>query len=274
MRSFNAYLDGLQTKVYDAHKAITDAGSDVTAKSIKNKFLGVADESRMLLEVFRDHNQKMAALVDNEFAPGTLLRYETLLKHTRNFLEWKYKLHDIDIRKIDHHFITEFEFYLRSVRKCANNTAVKYVRNFGKILRICIANRWITYDPFLNYRSKIKTVDRVFLTAEELQEMSNKTFAMDRLTQVRDVFMFCCFTGLAYTDVKQLRRIDLITGVDGEQWISIRRQKTDTPARIPLLPAAHKLIDRYIDHPHCGNTGRVLPVLSNSKNECLLKRDS
>lgn len=149
VKSFNAYLDGLQTKVYDAHRAIIDTGDEVTADSIKNKFLGKSEESQMLIDIFKEHNLKMAALVDREYAPGTLLRYETSLRHTQNFLEWKYKVSDIDIRKIDHHFITEFEFYLRSVRKCANNSAVKYVRNFGKIIHICIANRWLTYDPFL-----------------------------------------------------------------------------------------------------------------------------
>jgi integrase len=88
---------------------------------------------------------------------------------------------------------------------------------------------------------------------------------------VRDIFLFCCFTGLAYADVKKLRRWDLVTGVDGEQWISIKRQKTDTPSRIPILPAASLLIHRYADHPHCENSGRVLPVLSNQKMNAYLK---
>jgi len=165
----------------------------------------------------------------------------------------------------------EYEFYLRSERKCANNSAVKYIKNFGKIIRICIANRWLIYDPFLNYKNKIKTVDRVYLTTGELQEMTNKDMVTDRLTQVRDIFLFCCFTGLAYADVKKLRRWDLVTGIDGEQWISIKRQKTDTPSRIPLLPAASTLMQRYVDHPNCENSGRVLPVLSNQKMNAYLK---
>jgi integrase len=193
------------------------------------------------------------------------------LKHTQDFLKWKYNLTDIDIKLVDHAFITEYEFYLRSERKCANNSAVKYIKNFGKIIRICIANRWLTYNPFLNYKNKIKTVDRVYLTTEELQEMANKDMVTDRLTQVRDIFLFCCFTGLAYADVKKLRRWDIVTGVDGEQWINIKRQKTDTPSRIPLLPAAVTLIQRYADHPHCENIGRVLPVLSNQKMNAYLK---
>jgi integrase len=101
--------------------------------------------------------------------------------------------------------------------------------------------------------------------------MANKDMATDRLTQVRDIFLFCCFTGLAYADVKKLRRWDIVTGIDGEQWINIKRQKTDTPSHIPLLPAAITLIQHYADHPLCRNTDRVLPVSTNQKINAYLK---
>jgi site-specific recombinase XerD len=210
-------------------------------------------------------------LVGEEFAKGTLSRYNISLKHTQDFLSWKYNVSDIDIRKVDHAFITEYEFYLRSVRKCANNSAVKYIKNFKKIIRICIANGWLIADPFINYKSKVKVVERIFLSTEELQALADKEFATGRLSQVRDIFLFCCFTGLAYADVQKLRRSDLIVGIDGGRWISIKRQKTDTPARIPLLPNAETLMNRYADHPQCENSGRVLPVLSNQKMNAYLK---
>ncbi|MGF7232927.1 site-specific integrase [Arachidicoccus sp.] len=270
-RSLNAYLDDLQKKVYEAHSQLTEADEMITAESIRNKFLGKSEQPRALIEIFKDHNHKVEALVGKEYTKGTLTRYQTTLKHTSNFLKWKYKLSDIDIKKIDHAFLMDFEFYLRSERKCANNSAVKYVRNFGKIIRICIANRWLTYDPFLNYKNKIKTVERVFLTTEELQEIADKDLATGRLTQVRDIFLFCCFTGLAYADVKKLRKWDIVTGIDGEKWITIKRQKTDTPSRIPLLPAAISLIQRYAEHPQCESSGKVLPVLSNQKMNAYLK---
>jgi site-specific recombinase XerD len=271
VKSFNAYLDNLQSKVYEAHRQLTEADALVTAETIRNKFMGKTEKPRLLLEIFTEHNKKMAALLGKEYTKGTLCRYETSLKHTRNFLRWKYNLFDIDIKKVDHAFINEYEFYLRSERKCANNSAVKYIKNFGKIIRICIANRWLIYNPFLNYKNKIKTVDRVYLTTEELQDIATKDMATDRLTQVRDIFLFCCFTGLAYADVKKLRRWEIVTGVDGEKWLSINRLKTNVPSRIPLLPTAMALIHRYADHPHCENSGRVLPVLSNQKMNSYLK---
>ncbi|RKR83489.1 site-specific recombinase XerD [Mucilaginibacter gracilis] len=271
VKSFNAYLDDLQSKVYEAHRQLTETDALITAETIRNKFMGKTEKPRSLIAIFKEHNQKMEALLGKEYTKGTLCRYKTSLKHTQDFLKWKYNLTDIDIKQVDHAFITEYEFYLRSERKCANNSAVKYIKNFGKIIRICLANRWLTYNPFLSYKNKIKTVDRVYLTTEELQEMAVKDMATDRLTQVRDIFLFCCFTGLAYADVKKLRRWEIVTGVDGEKWLSINRLKTDVPSRIPLLPTAMTLIQRYADHPHCENSGRVLPVLSNQKMNSYLK---
>lgn len=155
-RALNAYLDDLQKKVYNAHSQLTEADEIITAESIRNKFLGKSEQPRSLIEIFKDHNRKVEALVGKEYTKGTLTRYETALKHTVDFLKWKYSLSNIDIRKIDHAFLMDFEFYLRSERKCSNNSAVKYIRNFGKIVRICIANRWMTYDPFLNYKTRSK----------------------------------------------------------------------------------------------------------------------
>jgi len=225
----------------------------------------------MLIEIFREHNQRIKALVGNEFAPLTFLRYETSLRHTIGFLTYKFGITDIDIRRINHSFITDYDFYLRSVRGCANNSAVKYLKNFGKIIRICLSNGWITSNPFANYKGKIKTVDRVFLSAEEIQIISGKKFATDRLSQVRDVFLFCCFTGLAYVDVKKLKTSDICKGVDGKQWIVTNRQKTDSRSAIPLLPTAAKLIQKYASDPTCNSREILLPVPSNQKMNDYLK---
>lgn len=271
IRSFNAYMNDLQTKVYNAHRQLTEADELITAESIRDKFIGKAEKPHFLMEIFKDHNNKMEALVGREYTKGTLCRYQTSLKHTGDFMKWKYNISDIDIKKIDHAFILDYEFYLRSVRKFANNSAVKYIKNFGKIIRICLANRWLTYNPLMNYKNKVKTVDLVYLTTDELQEITNKGMVTERLTQVRDIFLFYRLTGLAYADVKKLRKVDLVTGVDGEQWISIKRQKSNTPSRLPILPAATTLMQRYADHPRCENSGRVFPVLSNQKMNAYLK---
>jgi site-specific recombinase XerD len=270
-KSLNAYLDSLQVKVYEAHRQLVEATGHATAVDIRNRVLGKAERGRMLVEIFKDHNARVEALVGDGFSPATLERYTTSLKHTVDFLQWKYQVSDIDIRKIDHAFITDYEFYLRSIRKCSSNTAVKYIKNFGKIIRICLANGWLSTSPFLSYKSKIKEVNRVFLSEGELTVMAAKEFVAERLLQVRDVFLFSCFTGLAYVDVLQLTRADISRGIDGEKWVIKKRQKTGTASRIPLLPTALKILEKYKDHPQCLNDGRLLPVLSNQKMNAYLK---
>lgn len=271
VRSFNAYLDGLQTKVYDACTVLTNADVEITAEGLKNVFSGKIEKPQMLLEIFTEHNRKIKALVGDEYALGTLQRYQTSLKHTKDFLKWKYNLSDIAVKRIDHDFITNYEFYLRSERRCANNSAVKYIKNFKKIIRICLACGWITKDPFVNYKAKVKQVDRVFLNQEELELITNKVFATDRISQVRDIFLFCCFTGLAYADVKKLKRTEIVKGIDGDMWIFTKRQKKSTPTRVPLLTSALNLLNRYTDHPICSNNDRAFPVSSNQKMNAYLK---
>jgi integrase len=148
---------------------------------------------------------------------------------------------------------------------------VKYIKNFGKIVRICLANGWITVNPILNYKAKVKNVDRVFLSAEELELLATKEFSIDRIAQVRDIFLFSCYTGLAYVDVKKLKASEVVNGVDGELWIYTKRQKTNIASRIPLLPPALRVIKKYKDHPKCVAEDRLLPVLSNQRMNAYLK---
>lgn len=269
--SINTYLDILKGKVYDYQRELVHNGKPVNAENLRNKLLGTEAKSRMLVAIFQDHNSKIEALLNDEFAPGTLERYKTSLKHTVDFLKWKYNVSDIDIKKIDHAFVTEYEFYLRSVRKCNNNTAVKYIKNFGKIIRICIANGWLDKNPFVNYKAKVKEVERAYLVQEEIQAIADKEFATERLNQVKDIFLFSCFTGLAYIDVKKLTNNNITIGIDGEKWIYTNRQKTDTRSNIPLLPMAEEILGKYKQHPQCLNEGKLLPVLSNQKMNSYLK---
>lgn len=270
-KALNSYLDTIQAKLYDSHRQLLESGTLITAEILKNKYSGKSEKPISLVKIFQDHNNKVAALVGNEFAKGTLDRYKTSLKHTVDFLKWKYKVSDIDIRSINYAFITEYEFYLRSVRNCANNSAVKYIKNFGKIIRICIANEWLEKNPFANYTSKVKEVEKEFLTERELYSIATKQFFTERLSLVRDLFLFCCFTGLAYIDAKRFDQSNLVMGIDGERWIHIHRKKTKTLSKIPLLPEAQIILTKYKNHPQCISKGKLLPILSNQKMNAYLK---
>ncbi|MBB6128597.1 site-specific integrase [Mucilaginibacter lappiensis] len=270
-RTLNAYLDDIQFKIYDLQRRMSDADENITAETLKNRFIGKVEKARTLLAVFEDHNQKMESLVGQEFEKSTLQRYETCLMHTKDFMQLQYNISDIPVTRINFAFLNDFEYYLRSVRKCGNNSAIKYIKNLGKIVRICLGNGWLTVNPYLNYKPKQKAVHREVLTKEELQRLTKKKFSVERLSTVRDMFVFCCYTGLAYVDVHKLKRSELVKGIDGDLWIYTSRQKTDTLSRIPVLPVALSIIHAYEDHPHCVVKDTLLPVMSNQKMNAYLK---
>jgi site-specific recombinase XerD len=273
VRSLNNYLKTLEHEVYEIHRYLIEKKLPLTAVNLKNALLKKEEVAtcKMLVPIFKEHNRQVAALIGTEYAKGTADRYETSLMHTQAFLKWKYKVDDINIEGINHEFIMSYDFYLRSERKCANNSTVKYMKNFKKIILMCIDNGWLDKDPFIKYKPKIKVVARDYLTKEELETMATKSYSSSRIEQVKDIFIFCCYTGLAYIDVKQLKRSEIIKGIDGQQWIYTTRQKTNTASRIPLLTQALQIIQKYEHHPECADLNKVLPVLSNQKMNSYLK---
>ncbi len=233
-KATNSYLDTLKARIFEYQQELIRNDDLVNAENMRNKILGIEKRSHMLIAIFQNHNNEVKALIGKDFAAATHVRYETSLKHTVDFIKWKYKVSDIDIRKIDHEFITSYEFYLKTKCNCCQNTTVKYIKNFGKIIRICIANGWLDRNPFINYKSRMVEVERAFLSQDEIETMFNKEFATDRLNQVKDIFLFSCFTGLAYADVKKLKRTNIALGVDGERWIFINRTKNRYTFQHPI----------------------------------------
>ena len=266
----NFFLDTIENKVFKSRKQLIEDEELITAELLRDMLTGKANR-KMILELFTDHNVQMEALVGKDYADGTLERYKTSYDHTKAFIWWQYQAEDRYIRKLDHFFIEQYAFWLKTVRNCNHNTTMKYLANFKKIVLICVKNKWLPGDPFANFKMTKLPVIREPLSDWELNSMIKKNFENDRLNQVRDIFVFSCYTGLAYADVKKLKRAEIEQGVDGEQWIFTPRQKTDTPCPIPLLPVALQLIAKYVQHPKCVHEDRVLPVLSNQKMNSYLK---
>jgi len=271
VREINRYIDNIRSKIYKIYDQLLNNEESITAQKIKHIYQGKAIKHKMLLEIFQSHNEKIEKLVGKEFAPGTIERYKTAKKHVTDYIKLEYEQTDLPVKDVDHKFITGLEYYLKTERKCAHNTAIKYVTNFKKIIRIAFANDWITKDPFVNWKGKLKIVEREFLTEGEIKKMVEKELHAERLNQVKDIFLFSCFTGLSYADVKKLCRNDIVIGIDGERWIKIKRSKTDTRSSIPLLPTALTILNMYKDHPDVSNKGRLLPVLSNQKMNAYIK---
>lgn len=168
-------------------------------------------------------------------------------------------------------FITDFEHWLKSQKKCAHNTTIKYLINLKKVVLIEVKNGWLAKDPFTGFKMSRANVNRHALTDSELAKIVEKDFENTRLNQVRDIFVFCCYTGLAYSDVNKLNRKDIIDGYAGEKWLVINRQKTDSQSRVPLLPPALQIRENYQHHPLSVVKDQLLPVLSNQKINSYLK---
>jgi len=270
-KNLNAYLDTLRNRIYDIEREIIFEGANVTFQAFKNKWLGVTEKPKMILELFEEHNREVAQLLGKDYSIMTLKRYKTSLGHTRNFIRWKYKVKDLDIKKLDYEFIKSYAFWFKTIRNCNHNTTMKYLSNFKKIVFICLKNGWLDKDPFVGFKFNKQEVERPFLTDDEIVKITSKEFYVKRLDYVRDVFLFSCYTGLAYIDVQKLKRTEIAIGVDGERWIFTKRQKTGTPSRIPILPFAEALIKKYENHEQCIIRDTVFPVFSNQKMNAYLK---
>jgi site-specific recombinase XerD len=163
------------------------------------------------------------------------------------------------------------EHYLKTVRNCNHNTTIKYIKNLKKIVNLAIKNDWLSKNPFIRFEGKIKAVKREYLTAEELQKIIELRIKIPRLDQIRDVFVFSCYTGLAYIDVANLTQDNIVRGIDGEWWIFTQRIKTENKSNVPLLPMALSIIQKYKIDPESLNKEMLLPVISNQKLNAYLK---
>lgn len=267
----NRFMATIRHKINKIQHDFIEEGDAFTVHNIKEKYLGKDKKHKMFLQLFDEHNQQMEKLVGVEFALGTWKRYFTTRNHVAEYIKLEYRKNDIPIKDIDLKFIRGFEYFLKVTKVCNHNSALKYVNNFKKIVRIAVANDWLAKDPFYNYKVQFKTVEREFLSKEELQRLIDKEIESDRLGIVRDMFVLCCFTGLAYVDVQSLKPEEIYQNEDGSLYIKSKRTKTDTGFTIPLLPAALEVIKKYQNHPKVVNKDCVIPVLSNQKSNAYLK---
>jgi len=270
-RALNAYLDTLQAKAYEAKRKLIESNVLITAASIKDNMFGNNQRSKMLIKIFKEYNERIAKLTGIEYSTATWTKYDRTRRFTESFIQSKYKAEDLPIQSLDMEFVNDLELWLKTERKCGQNATMKYISIVKMNILYCVNNDWLEKDPFARFKISKEDIVPEYLNKQEIQIIADKEIKIERLRQVRDVFLFCCFTGLAYVDIHKLNADELSTGVDNDLWIFTRRGKTNIPSRIPLLPFAQKIISAYKDHPQCVNRGKLLPVLSNQKYNSYLK---
>ncbi|RVT74460.1 site-specific integrase [Flavobacterium sufflavum] len=221
--------------------------------------------SKTLIEVFTLHNTKMNSLVGIEYTKSTYSKFIEAKQHTEDFLFYQYKKKNILLENITLKFLDDFDYYLKTQKSFKQITINKSIQRVRKIIKLAIAEGFIVTDPFLLYKPK-KVINNVtFLTTEELIELENHNLSQPRLNQVRDLFVFCCYTGLPYQEMSTLTKKNIIKKFDDKLWIDMYRKKTKKQLSIPLLPKAISILEKY------QNNKNILPVISNQKFNSYIK---
>jgi len=270
-KQLNQFLDHIKSNFYEKQRVMEDAGIVVTAKNLVLSYLGKDEEDKMLVKLFEEHNTNIERLIGNGYTQRTLNRYKSSIKHLKNFIVKNYRVTDLPLRRINSKFVNDYEVYLRSDCKCKLNTSSKYLKNLKKVINIGLNNGWISVNPFNGKKLPSENGDRVYLDKSELKKIEKKQFSVERLNQVKDIYLFCCYTGLAFVDVLGLKPEDIKTGIDGKKWIFKNRQKTQVKFMVPLLENSLTIIEKYKDNPVCKSKGVVFPVLSNQRMNAYLK---
>jgi site-specific recombinase XerD len=271
-RIFNDYLEAVRVKAHKKYNELLSLTDDVTPQMLRDAILGVnTAKTRTVIDIWQDHVDGLQKLIGKENTYATYQKHNTAKNHFQKFLQKYYRVNDVSIKAVDHHMIQQYNMYLKTEKGCNSNTATKFLQNLKRITCISIRNGWLLKDPFVGISMSIKEVDRPYLTMEEIQTLIDYDSNIERLKRVRDIFIFSCYTGLAYIDVKKLKKAEVEGSEELGYWIRTRRQKTDARANIPLLDIPMDIINNYCRLDLLMPEDPILPVLSNQKVNAYLK---
>lgn len=268
--STNLQLDNIAGGLQAIFRKI-EMSDDLSLERIKSEFLGKKDEIDTLMQLFEKHNTDISKQVGISVSKATLQKYNVCKRHFSDFLDKQYKRNDLKLTELTYLVIREFDLYLRTVVGQNSNTATKTMKTFKTITLLGQKMGVLLHDPFMNHRFHLEPVNRGFLTDEEILLIANKEIGIPRLELVRDIFIFSCFTGLAYIDVSNLTPDHIVTLGD-KQWIMTQRQKTSVETNILLLDIPKAIIDKYCDNTaYPKRENKLFPILSNQKMNAYLK---
>lgn len=268
----NSRLEQFKTKINSIIISYEHEGKQLTIDQLKNELTGKINKTQSLLYVFRMHNKDIAQRIGKGYSDSTLEKYNLTKYHLEQYLLKNYNCSDQQLSELNYGFISGFEGFMLNDQKNSISSTNKHTQRLKKVVNFAILNEWIDRDPFIRHRPlKEESKEIVFLDDEELKAIEEKEFEMDRLARIRDFFVFCCYTGLAFKDVLVLSKDDISKDIDGELQIVYKRQKTGKIIYIPLLPKALKIIEYYKDDPLATRSSTVLPIPSNVKFNAYLK---
>jgi len=263
----NLQLDNIASGLQSIFRRI-EMSDVVSLERIKSEFLGKKEEIDTLMQLFEKHNGDVAKQVGVSVGKATLQKYNVCKRHFSEFLEKQYKRSDLKLTELTYVVIREFDLYLRTEVGQNPNTATKTMKTFKTITLLGQKMGVLLHDPFMNHRFHIEPVNRGFLTDEEILLIAHKQINIPRLELIRDIFIFSCFTGLAYIDVSNLTPDHIVTLGD-KQWIMTQRQKTSVETNVLLLDIPKAIIAKYGGKTY--RNGKLFPMLTNQKTNSYLK---
>ena len=265
--SVNAALDAISTTLYGIYRKYENDES-LSLDLIRTVYFGKNREFTSFLPVFDKFLEDIKQRVGKTIGADSLQKYSVLRRHFAEFLMYKYSRKDIGLNEFTPAVVQDFHLYMSTVAGCAYNTSVKKVKTLKTITIYAQKRGFLLHDPFVNHHFHMEPVDRGFLTDEEILRVANKDLGIQRLELVRDIFIFSCFTGLAYIDVSNLTPDHIVT-MDDKQWIMTKRQKTSVETNVLLLDIPRAIIAKYSHKTY--RDGKLFPVLTNQKTNSYLK---
>lgn len=272
-RETNHYINEVRSKLFQCYLDLKLEHRVLSPKLIKSRFLGEDKKIHSLQDIIDYHNETMASKLSSK----TMCHYRTSQKYLLEYLKAKHKSSDLYLQDLDYAFVLGFESFLRGYQpkhyqgKIGNNAVMKHIQRLRKMITLAYHLEWIDRDPFVKFKPTLEKKEREFLTDIELKNIENLSPSIERLSVVKDLFIFSCYTGISYGDIMELSDDNIIQGIDGHSWIMSRRNKTGVPFKIPLLPMTELLIKKYKNHPRTQFSGNLMPTLSNQRLNSYLK---
>ncbi|WP_026837659.1 site-specific integrase [Gillisia sp. JM1] len=272
-KQINQYLEEVRTRLFQIYQDLKYNDELITVQKIKSLYCGDNQTSRTLSELIEYHSKK----IKNTHAAGSIRNFAVTEGYIKKYLLKDKKTTDVYLKELDYKFLCDFERFLHAYypkghdREMSHNTVMKHIQRLRKMVTLAYHLEWLDKDPFRRWKMTFEKKERDFLTANELSNIETYEFPIVRLERVRDLFLFSCYTGMCYADIRNLKEDKILAGMDGNNWVVTHRQKTKTKIKIPLLTKAKLLLEKYNGHPMAVISETLFPVITNEKVNLYLK---
>lgn len=269
--SINAQMEAMKHNVINIANQLTISGKPFDVEMIKKRLEGKEESQMTVLKVYAEHLKMMNKMLGKDYTKATIVKYNNTQLRLSQYLKHRYRRKDMFLHELNYDFMKGFELFLKERFDNSTTTCYKHYQRFTRIINIALQKGHLNRHPFPDYKIRQPKKKIEYLDQAELERLENVDCKVERLNTIRDIFVFCCYSGLAYSEVEQLTPDDMTIGLDGEQWMNILRKKTQKHYQVPILPKSHEIIEKYKKHPTCRKKNRVLPVPSNVKYNAYLK---